>query len=90
MSRLPELSQIDLAKLDSHERTNDNRTTVLSRISAVRQEEPGPGYDELTVAEIEAVLGESDQQHTDVVAYERAHNNRAGVLNSAQHKTADV
>jgi hypothetical protein len=39
------------------------------------------GYDELTVAEIEPVLGEGDEQHVkEVVAYERAHKNRAGVL----------
>jgi hypothetical protein len=32
-SRLPELSQIDLAKIDSYERRNDGRSTVLNRIS---------------------------------------------------------
>ena len=79
VSKLPELSQIDLAKVDSYERKNDNRTTVLSRISALRRQEPWPGYDELTVAEIEAALGDSDEQRTkDVAAYERAH--AAGVL----------
>jgi hypothetical protein len=89
-SKLPGLSQIDLAKLDSHERKNDNRSTVLSCISALRYEEPWPGYDELTVAEIEAVLSESEEQHADVVSYERAHKNRAGVLNSAQHEAANA
>ena len=43
LSKLPELSQIDLAKVDSYERKNDNRTTVLSRISALRSQEPWPG-----------------------------------------------
>lgn len=91
LSKLPELSQIDLAKLASYERKNDNRTTVLSRISALRRQEPWPGYDELTVAEIEAVLGESDEQcMKDVAAYERAHKNRAGVLRGAQRETADA
>ena len=52
VSKLPELSQIDLAKVDSYERKNQNRTTVLSRISALRGREPWPGYDELTVTEI--------------------------------------
>ena len=33
VSKLPELSQIELAKIDSYERKNDNRTTVLSRIT---------------------------------------------------------
>jgi ferritin-like metal-binding protein YciE len=91
LSKLPELSQIDLAKVDSYERKNDNRTTVLSRISALRRQEPWPGYDELTVAEIEAVLGEGDEQRTkDVAAYERAHKNRAGVLRSAERETANA
>ena len=89
--KLPELSQIDLAKIDSYERKHDNRTTVLSRISALRRAEPWPGYDELTVAEIEAVLDEGDEQHTkDVVAYERAHKNRAGVLKAAERETANA
>ena len=91
LSKLPELSQIDLAKVDSYERKNDNRTTVLSRVSALRRQEPWPGYDELTVAEIEAVLGEGDEQRTkDVAAYERAHKNRAGVLRSAERETANA
>jgi len=91
LSKLPELSQIDLAKVDSYERKNDNRSTVLSRISALRRGEPWPGYDELTVAEIEAVLGDGDEQRTnDVAAYERAHKNRAGVLRGAQRETANA
>ena len=86
-----DLSQIELAKIDSYERKNDNRTTVLSRISALRRAEPWPGYDELTVTEIQAVLGESDEQHAkSVAAYERAHKNRAGVLRSAERETANA
>ena len=89
VSKLPELSQIDLAKVNSYERKSNNRTTVLSRISALRGREPWPGYDELTVAEIEGVLDEGDEQRAkDVVAYERAHKNRAGVLKSAQREAA--
>ena len=91
LGKLPELSQIDLAKIDSYERKNSNRTTVLTRITALRGHEPWPGYDELTVAEIEAVLDEGDEQRTkDVAGYERAHKNRAGVLRSAQRETANA
>ncbi len=91
VTKLAELSQIDLAKIDSYERKSHNRTTVLSRISALRRQEPWPGYDELTVAEIEAVIGEGDEQRTkEVVAYERAHKNRAGVLRSAERETANA
>ena len=91
VNKLPELSQLDLAKLDSYERKHDNRTTVLSPLTALRRAEPWPGYDELTVAEIEAVLDEGDEQRLrDVVAYERAHKNRAGVLNAARRESANA
>ncbi len=91
VSKLPELSQIDLAKIDSYERKNDNRTTVLSRITALRRAEPWPGYDELTVAEIQAVLDEGDEQRAkDVAAYEQAHKNRAGVIKAAERETANA
>jgi ferritin-like metal-binding protein YciE len=91
VSKLSELSQVDLAKVDSYERKNANRTTVLSRISTLQRDEPWPGYDELTAAEIEAVLGEGDEQRAkDVVAYERSHKNRTGVLKSAERETANA
>ena len=91
VSKLSELSQIDLAKIDSYERKHENRTTVLSRVTALRRAEPWPGYDELTVAEIEAVLEEGDEERAkDVAAYERAHKNRAGVLKAAERETANA
>ena len=50
--RLPELSQIDLAKIDVYERRDENRSTVLDRVATLRGDEPWPGYDELTAAEV--------------------------------------
>ena len=50
--KLSGLSQIDLAKVDSYERRHQDRTTILSRVSTLRGNEPWPGYDELTVAEV--------------------------------------
>src|SRR6202012_5864299 len=85
ISRLSGLSQIDLAKVDSYERRNQNRNTILGRLTALRGEEPWPGYDELTVAEIESVLSEGDDDLLKQVrAYERSHKNRAGVLNDTE------
>ena len=87
--RLAELSQIDLAKIDSYERKNQNRTTVLSRISTLRGNEPWAGYDELTAAEVQAVLSESDDERAaQVRSYERGHKNRAGVLQAAERELA--
>ena len=90
-SRLPELSQIDLAKVDAYERRHDNRTTVLSRITSLRGDEPWAGYDELTVSEVAAVLSEGDDERAKQVAtYERSHKARAGVLNAAERQTASA
>jgi ferritin-like metal-binding protein YciE len=89
--RLAELSQIDLAKIDAYERKNQNRTTVLSRITSLRGNEPWPGYDELTAADVQAVLSEGDDDRAEQVrSYERAHKNRAGVLNAAERQRSNA
>ena len=88
-SKLTELSQIDLAKVDSYERKHQNRTTVLDRITTLRGDEPWPSYDEQSVAEITTALRAADDDSTrEVVAYERAHKNRAGVLKAAERDAA--
>ncbi|QEC47248.1 DUF892 family protein [Baekduia soli] len=85
--RLPALSQIDLAKIDAYERRNQRRTTVLGRITALRGDEPWAGYDELNVAEVQAVLAEGDADRAGKVrAYERSHKQRAGVLKVADRE----
>ena len=89
VDKLTELSQVDLAKVDSYERKNDNRTTVLSRVSSLRGDEPWPGYDELSVAEVESALREGDEDRAKAVrSYERSHKNRAGVLKAAERDLA--
>ena len=62
VGKLAELSQIDLAKIDAYERKNQDRTTVLSRVTTLRGNEPWAGYDELTAAEVQAVLSEGDDE----------------------------
>lgn len=90
-SKLTGLSQIDLAKVDSYERKNQNRTTVLSRITSLRGDEPWAGYDELTANEIQAVLAEGDDERAkDVRSYERSHKNRAGVLKAAEREHSNA
>ena len=89
IDKLADLSQIDLAKVDSYERKNQNRSTVLSRISTLRGNEPWPGYDELTVSEIRTVLANADEERAKATRdYERAHKNRDGVLEVAQRELA--
>jgi ferritin-like metal-binding protein YciE len=88
-SKLPTVSQIDLAKIDAYERKHQDRATVLSRIDTLRGEEPWPGYDELTAADVQAVLSEGDHERAEQVhRYERSHKNRAGVLKAAERERA--
>jgi ferritin-like metal-binding protein YciE len=89
--RLTGLSQIDLSKVDAYERKNQDRTGITERIAKLRGDEPWPGYDELTAAEIKAVLDEGDDERAQRVrAYERDHKNRAGVLRAAGRQPSQV
>jgi ferritin-like metal-binding protein YciE len=89
VAKLSDLSQIDLAKVDSYERKHQNRSTILTKITSLRGDEPWAGYDELTAAEVEAVLSEGDDERIKAVrSYERAHKNRAGVLKAAERDLA--
>ena len=91
VAKLSDLSQVDLAKVDAYERKNQNRTTVLSRVSSLRGDEPWPGYDELTAAEVRAALGDADEDRAKAVqVYERAHKNRAGVLSATERELANA
>lgn len=87
VEKLPQLSQVDLAKVDSYERRNQDRTTILSRITGLRGDEPWAGYDELGVEEIRAVLTDADEERIqDVRTYERSHKNRSGVIDATERE----
>ena len=89
VSRLSDLSQIDLAKVDSYERKNANRKGVLDKVSSLRGSEPWPGYDELTVEEIGTALeGADDKRVSEIRDYERQHKGRQGVLEVAERELA--
>jgi ferritin-like metal-binding protein YciE len=89
--KLAGLSQIDLAKVDAYERKNQNRTTILGRVTSLRSSEPWAGYDELTAAEVQAVLSEGDEERVKQVrAYERSHKNRAGVIRATEREIANA
>ena len=91
LERLRGLSQIELAKVDAYERKNQNRSTVLARTSTLRGEEPWPGYDELNASELNAVLGEGDEDRAKRVhAYERSHKNRAAVIHTTERETSNA
>jgi ferritin-like metal-binding protein YciE len=90
-SRLPGLSQIDLAKVDAYERREQNRQTVLNRINTLRGDEPWPGYDEQNASEVQAALSDGDDELASKVrTYERAHKNRAGVVKAAERQHSNA
>ena len=73
-----------VAKIEAYERGHQRRSTVLTRIAALRAREPWPGYDELTAGDIRAALDDADEQLAQrVYEYERAHKNRSSVLEVA-------
>jgi ferritin-like metal-binding protein YciE len=89
--KLSELSQVDLAKIDAYERKNQNRSTITSRIDSLQASEPWPGYDELGVEEVRAVLSEGDDTRIKAVRdYERKHKNRAGVLQATERELSNA
>jgi ferritin-like metal-binding protein YciE len=91
VGKLAHLSQVDLAKVDSFERKNESRKTILSRITSLRGDEPWPGYDEFSVDEIRAVLDEGGEDRVKRVrSYERSHKNRAGVIDASERELARV
>jgi len=91
VTRLRELSQVDLAKVEVYERKTDDRSTVLERIDSLRGDEPWPGYDDMTAEEIVERLRDGDDELAARVRdYERAHKDRATVLRAAQREVANA
>ena len=89
--KLSELSQIDLAKVNAYERKNQNRSTITSRIDSLQADEPWPGYDELGVDEVRALLSEGDETRVKAArSYERKHKNRAGVVQATERELANA
>jgi hypothetical protein len=61
----------------------------LRSAATSRGDEPWPGYDELTVSELQTALGKADDDRIKAVrAYERAHKARAGVLKATERELA--
>jgi ferritin-like metal-binding protein YciE len=91
LARLPDLSQVELGKVDAYERRNDNRSTVTDRISTLRASEPWAGYDELTVDELRSALAQADESRARKAReYEKAHKNRAGVIEATERELANA
>ena len=90
-SRLPELSQVDLAKVEAYERKKGGRATVLERIASLRASEPFAGYDELNADELQKRMSGADESRVRAVRdYERAHKNRSSVIEATERQLANA
>ena len=77
---LPELSQVDLAAVEGHERAHRERPAVLNRLRWLRGSEPLPSYDTLESGEIVRALADADTATLKAVrSYERHHRARRAV-----------
>jgi hypothetical protein len=81
MEGLSDHSQIELAAVESYERSHQGRGAVLDKLRYMRQPEPLPCYDALSVEEIVTALKEADLATIKKVrGYERKFANRPDVL----------
>ena len=70
--QLSELSQVDLATIETYERAHASRPAVLEKLRYMRGSEPLEGYDELTPDEIATALAGANAKTVRAVRdYER-------------------
>ena len=82
--QLSELSQVDLATIETYERAHASRPAVLEKLRYMRGSEPLEGYDELTPDEIATALAGANAKTVRAVRdYERKFGRRTSVLDEA-------
>jgi len=83
-AKLKGFTQRDLRTIQAYEGKRENRATILDRIHKLTGDEPWSGYDEQSVDAITTALADADSATArKVLAYERGHKDRAGVLDTA-------
>jgi hypothetical protein len=82
--QLAQLSQVELAAVETYERAHGSRPVVLEKLRYMRSSEPLPGYDALTPEQIAEALAGADAETIRAVRdYERKFQRRQSVLNEA-------
>jgi hypothetical protein len=83
-ARLPELSQVELAAVETYERSHKNRPEVLDKLRYMHTSEPLAGYDALSPEQIVEVLADADAETVKAVRdYERKFGARPQVMEAA-------
>ena len=81
---LSQLSQAELATVETYERAHGSRPAVLEKLRYMRGSEPLPGYDALTTEQIAGALADADSETVRAVRdYERKFQRRRSVLDEA-------
>ena len=87
VSRLPDLTQEQLALLIAYERAHRKRATVIDRAQSLQENEPFPGYDDLTARDIAQRVRDADEATAlQVREYEGRHQRRVEVLEAASRQ----
>ncbi|MGA8217659.1 MAG: hypothetical protein WB771_03760 [Solirubrobacterales bacterium] len=74
-------SQVELAEVDTYEHAHEDRHVVFDKLRWLRQDEPLPNYDALSIDEVAAALEQADLATIKRVrGYERKFRARRGVL----------
>jgi hypothetical protein len=82
--QLSQLSQEELATVETYERAHEGRAVVLDKLRYMRGSEPLPGYDALTSEQIGEALAGADAATVKAVrSYERKFQHRQSVLDEA-------
>jgi hypothetical protein len=83
-ARLHGLSQVELAAVETYERSHKNRAEVLDKLRYMHTSEPMPGYDALSPEQIATALAGADAETVKAVRdYELKFGHREEVLDEA-------
>ena len=82
-ARLRELSQVELAAVETYERSNRARPAVLNKLRYMRTSEPLAAYDTLASEQVSEVLVDADTETVKAVRDERKFRRRRRVLEEA-------
>jgi uncharacterized protein (DUF433 family) len=82
--QLSQLSQVELAAVETYERAHESRPVVLDKLRYMHGSQPLPDYDALTTEQIATALAGADAETVRAVRdYERKFQHRQSVLDEA-------
>ena len=90
VSKLTDLTQDQLARVVAYERANRKRATVIERAQSLQENEPFPGYDDLTARDVAQRVRDADEATAQRVRdYEGRHQRRVEVLEAASRQLSN-